>query len=283
MVRPTVLVLLVALASPGSKVDARQVVARARQYLVEWQQQLAAIVAEEHYEQQVWEMRGAGQFTRYIDHPARRLESDVLLIRSPAGGVWLSFRDVMVVDDVPVRDRRHRFDELFSSPNSKVIASARRIADESARYNVGRWTRNVNTPTTTLIFLNPEYADNTTFRRDADEELHGTAVAVIRFDQRRAPFAIRQLDGTPQPASGRIWVEADSGRILRTSLNIQAQATAGRVTVDFGRVSGLDVMVPFRMEDEYQMRDIEHVRGVAVYSNHRRFQTGARLIVPPDR
>jgi hypothetical protein len=280
VVRPTVLLLLVALAPPGPKVDARQVVARARQYLIEWQQQLAAIVAEEHYEQQVLELPAAEQFAR---SSVRRLESEVLLIRSPAGGVWLSFRDVMVVDDVPVRDRRHRFDELFSSPNSKVIASARRIADESARYNVGRWTRNVNTPTTTLIFLNPEYADNTTFRRDADEELHGTAVAVIRFDQRRAPFAIRQLDGTPQPASGRIWVEADSGRILRTSLNIQAQATAGRVTVDFGRVSGLDVMVPFRMEDEYQMRDIEHVRGVAVYSNHRRFQTGARLIVPPDR
>ena len=55
---------------------------------------------------------------------------------------------VMAVDGDAVRERERHFMDLVGNPAAEVIAMARRLAEESARYNLGRLVRTTNTPTT---------------------------------------------------------------------------------------------------------------------------------------
>ena len=280
-------------ASPAAqRIDVGAAVAHARQYLAAWKPSLAAIVAEERYRQTLQRFPiDRDVVSGPIVATTRDLVSDVLLVR--AGQAWLMFRDVMTVDGVAVHDRHRRFDDLFKTPDADLVTGARRIADEGARYNLGRLFRNLNTPTTALVYLEDSYTSSVRWRDAKHVELDGTPAIVVAFDQNRAPYAIRSLSGDPQPARGRIWIESTSSRILRTELEIR-----GRVPVEgssvrpnmprsfftiisrFGPVPGLEAWVPLSMEDTYEVetRAEERMKGVASYTNHRIFQTSARIV-----
>jgi hypothetical protein len=121
---------------------ARQALGLGQQYLVRWQEQLSAVVAEEHYRQTV---RTSNNRVSWRLRDTRQLRSDVLLVKAPADSLWVCFRDVVAVDGAPVADRQDRFDALFSGPSATVLADRRLIAEESARFNLG-FFRTVNTP-----------------------------------------------------------------------------------------------------------------------------------------
>jgi hypothetical protein len=276
-------------AMPSAQaVNAKSVVALAQAYLERWEPVLAAIVAEEHYVQALTEFTALG----INRQSTRRLVSDVLLVRPPKDPIWMLFRDVLTVDEKPVRDRQRRFDALFVRSES-VVAGARRIAEASARYNLGQLARDVNTPAAALIFLKKPFSESTSWKRPAGVDLDGARVWEVAFEQRRAPYAIRTQEGLPQPASGRIWIEDRSGRILKAQ--VEAWSVGGRtsnrpprawvqVTAHFGPVSGMDVWVPLRMDEQYRLYDaaanqmLERVEAGATYTNHRRFQTEARIV-----
>jgi hypothetical protein len=257
--------------------NAREILERVQTYLAQWEESLAAVVAEEHYTQILHHA------SRYRDRQhgssvSRKLVSDVLLLRAPAEHAWLSFRDVASVDGVAVRDRQRRFDDLFVRPAARLLADARRIADESARFNLGQLTRNINTPTAGLVFLHAPYAERTRWRRGRNARLDGAPAWVLSFEQREPPFAVRRPDGRPQPASGRVWLEPESGRILQIEFSITDRTMRARVLTRFGKVSGIDGWVPVQMTETYQLGDIERISGEATYTNHRTFQTSARIV-----
>lgn len=264
-----------------------------RAYADAWRGALAAVVAEERYTQTLVEWPG-GRFRSVAGRriTERRLVSDVLLMRAPDRDAWLMFRDVFAVDGAPVRDRQHRFDDLFVRPGADVVTSARRIADESARFNLGHFQRNINTPATTLVFLDAAYAESTTWKGPKVTTLDGRQAWELSFEQRRAPFAIRTPEGRPHPASGRIWVEPESGRIVQTELEVRSRdprsrnrviTSVARLEAWFGPVPGIGPWVPLRMEDSLDARGLidERITGIAFYSNHRLFQTAVRIITPP--
>jgi hypothetical protein len=279
-------------SSTAQRIDAGDAAARARQYLAAWKPSLAAIVAEERYRQTLQRFPiDRDVVAGPVVTTTRDLVSDVLLVR--AGQAWLMFRDVMTVDGVAVHDRHRRFDDLFKSPDSNLVASARRIADEGARYNLGRLFRNLNTPTTALVYLEEAYASSVRWRDAKRIDLDGTPAIELAFNQNRAPYAIRSPNGDPQAARGRLWIEATSSRILRTELEIHGRAAVEEssvrpnmprnfftITSRFGPVPGLDAWVPLSMEDSYEVegRAEERMKGSASYTNHRLFQTSARIV-----
>jgi hypothetical protein len=55
-----------------------------------------------------------------------------------------------------------------------------------------------------------------------------------------------------------------------------------RLTATFGAVSRIEFRVPLRMEEEIALVDNreETISGTAVYTNHRLFQTEARIVGP---
>lgn len=269
----------------------------ARTYLDEWEQALASIVAEEHYTQALDEWpEGRSRLGHFIEsrsprQSTRRLVSDVLFVRAWHDSEWLMFRDVLMVDAKSVRDRQRRFDALFVRPDADVIANARRIADESARYNLGQLTRNVNTPVTALIFLRSRFAESTRFSAKAGE-VNGTPAWELSFEQNASPFAIHTPEGQPRPASGRIWITPGAGRILKTEVTMTGTIatlrarglvplrTRAQVVSKYGAVAGLDVWVPLRMDEDYGVSGAvdETLRAEAIYTNHRQFRTSVRIV-----
>jgi hypothetical protein len=259
-------------APAAQKADGRaaSLLAQVRSYVRTWQEQLLAIVAEEHY-RQTRRVAGGGRGWRRVE--TRHMRSDLLLLRAPAGGTWTAFRDVIAVDGNSVRDRESRFDALFRAPSSQLATDAQRIADESARFNLGV-TRNLNVPTAALVFLEDIYGESTSWSVDGHEDDH----LVLAFEQRNAPFAISDQSGKGVPAEGRLWVEPSSGRITRTELRARARVANSRLRTRYGRAPGIDVFVPLEMEEESAAGGGDRTTGVASYRNHRVFQVHGRVI-----
>jgi hypothetical protein len=270
-------------AAPPGGVSTRDAVAIVRQYLTRWQVELAAVVAEEHYEQRrsVWSGIGRSQFWREIQ--TRSTRSDVLLLRAPAQDAWLAFRDVFEVDNRAVRDREQRFDELFRTPSAQVATDARRIADESARFNLGTTLRNVNSPTTALVFLQSPYVETVKWSLDSDARRNDVRVWSLEFTQDRPPYAVSEHEGRPVRATGRLWIEPGSGRIVETEVLLQSRSITSRVNTRYAAMTSEPVFVPVTMKDEYEMPRRERVAGTAKYINHRLFQTGGRVVGPASR
>ena len=86
----------------------------------------------------------------------RDLQSDLLLVRAPAGDRWMEFRDVFEVDGKPVRDRAERLEKLFLQPSASTQRQVEDITAASARYNIGGVNRNVNLPVLALTVLEPQ-------------------------------------------------------------------------------------------------------------------------------
>src|SRR5688500_4791015 len=81
------------------------VLVRAADYVADYQNRLAAVVAEEHYRQQVINSSRPGRISA---RQHRELRSDVLLVKLGQDDSWPQFRDVFEVDRKPVRDRDQR-------------------------------------------------------------------------------------------------------------------------------------------------------------------------------
>ena len=143
---------------------------RAGAYVDVFEQTLSSLVAEERYVQLVklwvgdpptpgqepeliWKAGKGEQRSRSAYNAIRRrqLVSDVLLVQ-PAGQTWIGYRDVAEVDGKQVRDRAIRIQKLFLSGTPDDRRQLQRIADESARHNLGS-ARNINVPTFPLQIL----------------------------------------------------------------------------------------------------------------------------------
>ena len=70
----------------------------------------------------------------------------LVMVRLPDAADWIVFRDVLTVNKRPVRDREERLLKLLQSPESSALSQARKIAQESARFNLGSLTRTMNVP-----------------------------------------------------------------------------------------------------------------------------------------
>ena len=95
----------------------------------------------------------------------------------------------MEVDGKAVADRRDRLQWLFRSETPDLEA-ARRIADESAGYNIGPVRRNFNVPTATLFFFHPGNLSRFIFRRKGTERIEGIEAVAVEFRETRTPTPI---------------------------------------------------------------------------------------------
>lgn len=240
--------------------ELERLLSRLAEYVEQYARELAAVVAEEVYDQE--SVTGG----RTI---ARRLVSDFLLVRIPGGEGWLPFRDVFEVDGQPVRDREDRLTRLFiDAPLAGALENAQRIWHESARYNIGGLVRDVNVPTLPLWFVERANQVRFAFTRRGEENEGGTRSAVIEYRETARPTFIKTSAGRDVPASGRIWMEPVSGRITRTAL----QAGTATITVTYrprDEVPG--VWLPVLMQESYALGSAR-ILGTATYSRFRRFQ-----------
>lgn len=270
--------LLVPLAAAQPEGDG--VLPRIHAYVAKFQRELPSIVAEEHYVQIA---TNSGASSRGATSSERVLRSDVLMITVPGTIGWVSFRDVFEVDGQRIRDREDRLLKLLQSPSADAMAQARRLADESARYNLGRVHRTTNLPDSALVYLQAASASRMKFEAPrATAPVDGAETVIIRFRETGRPTFVTSRRGSNVPASGQVWAHAASGAIVKTEFKLSDVWSDGMFVVEFALDERSGLRLPAKMTERYSTPS-EVVNATAQYSNVRRFNvsTDETLRRPP--
>jgi|KBSMisStandDraft_5_1062788.scaffolds.fasta_scaffold00059_5 hypothetical protein len=286
--------LLVALAVASSSVaiavgdakapNVRTVVERASRWVEQFERDFIAVVADEQYDQ--FASDGTG-----TDRSRRQIQSELLFLRPETGENWLAVRNVLSYADdgeppVVVPNSRERLTRALAGGRANGRTALRRLADESARFNIGGMARNFNTPTFALQFLDNAHRDRFRFRLEGAEHLSGDEVWRLSYKEREHPTIV-QANFSDTELAGSIWTRASDGAVFRTHVQLTAKARGDLrgldtiITVDYTRDEKLDRVVPARMQEDYVEHDGDRrVSGTAVYSNYRVFETSARIVSP---
>jgi hypothetical protein len=280
----TLLCLACTLASavvlPGAPANGtKAVLARARQYVTDYDRQIIAVIADEQYLQGVT----TGSDDDFEGSRERVLDSEFAWISLPALGETIGVRDVLRVDGRTVADGL-RLRALLERPQEDALREIKAILAESARHNIGRLYRNFNFPTFPLVYIRRGDESRTRWRAD-----RAGSTAVLRFDERERSTIVRTVDGRPTRGSGRFTVDRESGRVLACDIRLQLPDEPAsllqeyRIWVEFAHDQRLDLWVPARMIEHAGRTGGAHlthagIRGEATYRNYRRYETTGRIL-----
>jgi len=192
------------------------VLRRMGDYVASYGERAALFVAVEKYTQMFMSQNG-GRFA------PRRLVAELALVKAEDEGDWMGFRDVVEVNGKRVADRDDRLRTVLTRPGGTVSA-ARRLADESSRFNVGPVIRNFNVPTTALFFLSAVNQPRFAFKFKGEEKVDGVRTWEIAFRETRRPTLVRTRAGKDVPCEGTVWVLPADGKIVRTRLSLRGFA-----------------------------------------------------------
>lgn len=256
-----------------------EVMKNAAGYVAAFHRQFSGIAAEETYLQDTMNpQRSAMTMPR-----KRALRSDLLLVRPEGADRYVELRDVFEVDGAPVRDRQARVERLLNEANAgDKVAS---IIRESARYNLGRVERNVNTPLMPLSFLSatnqrrfrfkhveknqPVFADK---QQAAANELAVFRVATemwtVEYEERGKNTVIKTPDGRDLPVRGRFWINPATGAVLISELVVPGVGVYARITTSYQSEPLMGFLVPVEMRELY-LTDRERISGIATYGRFR--------------
>src|SRR4029079_4179436 len=96
-----------------------------------------------------------------------------------------------------------------------------RLANESARYNVGPISRNFNVPTSALFFFQPANLSRFTFTRKGTKKIEGVTAWEIEFKETKSPTLIMTRGGKDVPVEGTLWVDPEEGTVVQTRIKMR--------------------------------------------------------------
>ena len=243
---------------------------RAGAYVTEFETRFSNVVAEEHYVQFAPPPRSGTLFNQTMLR--RELRSDFLLVRVPGDDAWMPFRDVFEVDGKPVRDRQDRLTALFLQPRAIAVDHASKIAAESSRYNIGDILRTINEPVLALTVLWPDVQQRFAFSHLRKDLKAGPDVWSIDYREQRTSTIIHGAAGADLPSEGRLWIEASTGRVVRTELHVEDGRLRATITTQYRPDAAFGFCLPAEMEEMYTIGASRlRITGTATYSKFRRF------------
>ncbi len=260
------------------------VLQRVGRYVANYGEQASLIIAVEHYEQK-YQDAPAGE------RPHRKLLAEFALFKTRDATGWVGFRDVISADGKPVADRQDRLQALLRAGTPDVV-EARRLADESARFNIGPTRRNFNEPTAALFFLLPASQARFAFTRKGMSNVGGVTAMEIDFRETGSPTVIRTSDGRDVASNGTIWVLPVDGTVLRTKLSVSGfggPRTSSAIDVTFARDARLKLWLPATMTERHEAPAVVArvanrvtvtpavVTATATYGEFKRFETSTSI------
>jgi len=285
-------VLLAAVPQP-EKVTLDALLVRSAWYLDYFIDQFENVVAEEDYVQDssffmptISPFGGGGRGGGGIANPPpsasdtararhRDLRSDFLLVKSPETEALIPFRDVIAVDGVTIRDREERLAKLFINATGDAMSRAERIRDEGARYNLGNMRSTIGNPVMGLGVLQRAYQPRFRFALGKEDRAVGAGVWTVDYKEDAPPAMIRGEGGNDLFSHGRVWVEASTGRVMKTELQVEQPSVRAVVTTTFRVDPRFDIAVPMEMREVYTLGSGNRVTTVASYGRFRRFDVTA--------
>jgi hypothetical protein len=235
---------------------------RAGRYVAGYASAFRNVSAEELYEQE------------FIDpgrhRTVRRSRADVVFMSLPGDVPWTVFRDVVEVDGRPVGDREARLRLLFAESPDTAVEKARRVLEESSRYNLGPLRRTVNFPTLALTFLLPENQPRFAFERKGRRTVRGTDAVEVEYTEKARPTIVRDDSGYDVRSRGRFWIDPETGGVVRTVLehdpNGHDWLAWARIAVEYRREPRLDILVPDSMRETYGTPEYHRTEEGAAYN-----------------
>jgi hypothetical protein len=288
--KPAAILLAIAMCAashPSAANPLTDLLRRASEYVRQFEHEFAAVITDETYDQKdsVYVRDAPTQ-----DH--RHIRSEMLFMRLPGQGLsWLTARNVLEVDGSPVADSADRLERAIKGDRAGLLNRLRSVADEGARFNLGRIQRNFNDPILALLFLDRAYQPRFKFRLAPDrdmgsdgevEEVSGVRARKVLFKETGRPSLIKEVGGRNLFTSGSLWINAADGVVVRTEVTAVSDLTGTSlmIRVDYRREPKLDMWIPARMVEHYRYPDMaEEVDCIATYSNPRRFETSGRVIL----
>ena len=270
---------------PASAVsqDVDALIRRVGEYVANYGERASLIVGVEDYTQR-YSPAAPGEPS------ARHLVSEFALVKTSDATGWAGWRDVVEVDGTPVTDRRDRLQTLFRASTSDA-AEARRIADESARYNIGPIVRNLNVPTSTLFFFAPANLWRFKFARKGQTILDGMSVWEVEFNEKERPTFIKRPGGQDVPSHGTLWVLPESGIVVRTRLSVRGfmgSTSMADIDVRYEHDARLEMWLPATMTERYEgavpgrhstLQHMAQATATATYSDFKRFETAVKVSI----
>ena len=247
----------------------RDVLARAGAAVRQYQEELPHLVATETSVQWIEPIEPG----RRVEEPARHLVAEFGWVAFPASSDVVGVRDVVEVDGRRLTHERERLQALLHGGDGSAV-DARRLVDESARYNLGDGSRNVNLPTVVLFFLHPNAQPRFAWSRKSRPS---AAVWEFEFKERERPTIIHSDRSSVVYSHGRVLIDVATGIVLRTELHIRIDKVDYALVTTFAPVAALGLTLPARLEEHY-VTPTGVIRGEARYDHYRRFVTEARLL-----
>ena len=249
-------------AAPQAAPRVGEVVQLATAYVQRYTAELKFVLAEEEYTPRTLGRNDS------IERE-RRIRGEFFLAFLAADRGWIAVRDVHEVDGAAVADREDLHALLRQGEVSSV---ARRVADRNASFNIGRILRNFNEPTLPLLLLTRERVGRTRFRAVS----HTARTATLAFQERDRPALIRSRSGEHAFSRGTLTVDAQTGRVEATTLELSIDGIRVRLETTYTADERLGLWVPTTFTERYEGRG-ETIACRAVYSNYRRFEVLGRV------
>ena len=264
-----VLVGVAARVDAQAKLSLETVLDRFRDYLTVYFQTYSATIAIERYTQ-----RSALKTVT--------LDSEFAMVRVPGRETWVGFRDVQRSNGNEVAARSGRLQELFANPTPQTIDLASKIAQESARFNIGDVRRTVNNPAVVLEVLAPRHHERFRFSKSDEESVERIHAWVVDIVEHARPTIIRSSIGDDEPIEGKLWIDPANGTLLRASIRIQIShfpTESLHLDVTFREEPRLKMWVPARMRETHQYGvGNPQQTGDAIYSDYRQFGVQTRIV-----
>jgi hypothetical protein len=242
-------------------------------YVIDFLEKFSNVVSEETYIQDSSVPMQSAMLLGRAGAGARNrnLKSDFLLVSVSTAQDWVPFRDVFEVDGQLIRDRDSRLAKLFLKPSENSVEQAYRIQDESARYNLGNMKRTINNPVLGLAMLQSDFQSRFHYSLGKMDPKVGPGVWIIEYKEAARPTFIRGRSDLDLFAHGRLWIEADTGRLMKTEVLLEQPSLRARITTSFRFDNRFGIAVPYEMQEEYKFDNGIKVTAVATYDRFRRF------------
>ncbi len=272
---------------PPVPADVAPLLEKAARYVLEYETAFSDVVADETYTQ--WAApentpdRGL-TISCALSLCRRTTRADVVFVRLGGAIPWGCFRDVYEVDGQKVREPEGRLEAIFAGGATESAAQrARRVLDESAKYNIGPAIRNVNFPTLALVFLHPANQKRFAWSRGGRRKFGSVEAVEVQFDEVARPTLVDRGGKGDLPAKGRFFVDPARGTVVRSEVTFRLEETIGArarayVAADYQPAPRLAMWVPVEMHEEYEDLPGNATRvfgarseGAARYAGFRRF------------
>src|SRR5262249_31486482 len=126
------------------------------------------------------------------------------------------------------------------------------------------------------------------FSKTEETNIGSSRVWAVGFRELRGPAMIRDKFGRDELTNGTLWIEPDTGRVLKTELNVShTRWSRAQMVVSYRLDPSMEMLVPASMEEHYIAQGLKSSDGSrqidcrADYFNFHRFEVVTHLHFGP--